>query len=86
VLDQSTTGSDPRPPLPDRFCCDARGPRSEGFSKINRASFRQRSSLSVQDDPVGERNVETKTRVFISYSRKDMAFADKLEAALRVRV
>jgi hypothetical protein len=39
----------------------------------------------VQDDPVGERNVETKTRVFISYSRKDMAFADKLEAALRAR-
>jgi hypothetical protein len=39
----------------------------------------------VQDDPVGERNVETKTCVFISYSRKDMAFADKLEAALRAR-
>jgi formylglycine-generating enzyme required for sulfatase activity len=39
----------------------------------------------VQDDPIGERNVETKTRVFISYSRKDMAFADKLEAALRGR-
>jgi hypothetical protein len=39
----------------------------------------------VQDDPVGEWNVETKTRVFISYSRKDMAFADKLEAALRAR-
>jgi formylglycine-generating enzyme required for sulfatase activity len=39
----------------------------------------------VQDDPVGERNVETKTRVFISYSRKDMAFADKLEAVLRAR-
>jgi hypothetical protein len=38
----------------------------------------------VQDDP-GERNVETKTRAFISYSRKDMAFADKLEAALRAR-
>jgi formylglycine-generating enzyme required for sulfatase activity len=36
-------------------------------------------------DPVGERNVATKTRVFISYSRKNMAFADKLEAALRAR-
>src|SRR5262245_22191292 len=58
---------------------------TEGFRRINRASFRQRSSLSVQDDPVGERNVETKTRVFISYSRKDMAFADKLETALRAR-
>jgi formylglycine-generating enzyme required for sulfatase activity len=58
---------------------------TEGFSKINRASFRQRGNLLVQDDPVGERNVETKTRVFISYSRKDMAFADKLEAALRAR-
>jgi formylglycine-generating enzyme required for sulfatase activity len=58
---------------------------TEGFSKINRASFRQRGNLFVQDDPVGERNVETKTRVFISYSRKDMAFADKLEAALTAR-
>ena len=28
---------------------------------------------------------DTKTRVFISYSRKDMAFADKLEAALKAR-
>ena len=58
---------------------------TEGFSRINRASFRQRDNLFVQDDPIGERNVETKTRVFISYSRKDMAFADKLEAALRAR-
>jgi formylglycine-generating enzyme required for sulfatase activity len=38
----------------------------------------------VQDDP-GERNVETKTRVFISYSRKNLAFADKLEVALKTR-
>jgi hypothetical protein len=36
-------------------------------------------------DPVGERNVETKTRVFISYSRKNMAFADNLEGALEAR-
>jgi hypothetical protein len=34
---------------------------------------------------VGTRSVEIKTHVFISYSRKDMAFADKLEAALRAR-
>jgi len=53
--------------------------------RSNGASFRQRGNLFVQDDPVGEWNVETKTRVFISYSRKDMAFADKLEAALRAR-
>ena len=33
----------------------------------------------------GARSVETKTRVFISYSRKDMAFADKLEVALKAR-
>jgi formylglycine-generating enzyme required for sulfatase activity len=31
------------------------------------------------------RNAETKTKVFISYSRKDMAFADRLEAALKAR-
>ena len=27
----------------------------------------------------------TKTRVFISYSRKDMPFADRLEATLKAR-
>jgi formylglycine-generating enzyme required for sulfatase activity len=37
------------------------------------------------EDTVGARNVEAKTRVFISYSRKDMAFADRLEAALTAR-
>src|SRR6204780_1692084 len=31
------------------------------------------------------REVEPKTRVFISYSRKDMAFADRLEAVLKKR-
>ena len=34
---------------------------------------------------VGTRNAEIKTRVFISYSRKDIAFADRLEAALKAR-
>ncbi len=32
-----------------------------------------------------EAKTNTKARVFISYSRKDMAFADKLEAALKAR-
>ena len=36
-------------------------------------------------DTVEARNVTTKARVFISYSRKDVAFADKLEAALKAR-
>lgn len=36
-------------------------------------------------DTVGAQGIDTKTRVFISYSRKDMAFADRLEAALKVR-
>jgi hypothetical protein len=36
-------------------------------------------------DTVGARNVETKTKAFISYSRKDMAFVDRLEAALKAR-
>src|SRR5580658_7573137 len=31
------------------------------------------------------REVEPKARVFISYSRKDMAFADRLDAALKAR-
>src|ERR1700691_4872656 len=30
-------------------------------------------------------DVEPKARIFISYSRKDMAFADRLEAGLKAR-
>jgi hypothetical protein len=30
-------------------------------------------------------DAERKTKIFISYSRKDMAFADRLEAALKAR-
>lgn len=36
-------------------------------------------------DIVAAPGVETKTRVFISYSRKDLAFAGRLEAALKAR-
>jgi formylglycine-generating enzyme required for sulfatase activity len=36
-------------------------------------------------DTVGARSNGTKTRAFISYSRKDMAFTDRLEAALKAR-
>jgi formylglycine-generating enzyme required for sulfatase activity len=36
-------------------------------------------------DPVEARGKEVKSKVFISYSRKDMAFADRLEAALNAR-
>ena len=32
-----------------------------------------------------QEGAEPKARVFISYSRKDMAFADRLEAALKAR-
>jgi formylglycine-generating enzyme required for sulfatase activity len=46
--------------------------------------FSHQGDRLVQD-MVGARSVETKTRVFISYSRKDMAFADELEAALKAR-
>jgi hypothetical protein len=36
-------------------------------------------------DTVAARNLETRTKVFISYSRKDMAFANRLKATLEVR-
>ena len=36
-------------------------------------------------DAVEENGHESKTKVFVSYSRKDIAFADHLDAALRVR-
>jgi hypothetical protein len=35
--------------------------------------------------PLGSGEIPPKTRVFISYSRKDMAFADRLEAAFKAR-
>jgi formylglycine-generating enzyme required for sulfatase activity len=44
--------------------------------------------LFVQDTVAAhgtETKTDTRTRVFISYSRKDMAFADKLESALKAR-
>ena len=37
------------------------------------------------DAAIGENGQQSKARVFISYSRKDMAFADCLEAALKAR-
>ncbi len=36
-------------------------------------------------DAVKAPDAEPKAKVFISYSRKDMAFADRLEAALKAR-
>jgi len=38
----------------------------------------------MPDDPVPETE-QSKAKVFISYSRKDMSFADRLEAALKTR-
>ena len=52
------------------------------------AETKGRGRLLVQDTVAAqdvEAETQTKTRVFISYSRKDMAFADKLEAALKAR-
>jgi formylglycine-generating enzyme required for sulfatase activity len=43
-----------------------------------------RGNLAVADG-IEPRTTEQKTRVFISYSRKDMSFADRLEAALKTR-
>ncbi|MGA9322303.1 MAG: toll/interleukin-1 receptor domain-containing protein [Xanthobacteraceae bacterium] len=42
-------------------------------------------TLLVVTDTTEARGCGTKARVFISYSRKDMAFADRLEAALKAR-
>jgi hypothetical protein len=39
----------------------------------------------VSDVVVGESGQQSKAKVFISYSRNDMAFADRLEAALKAR-
>jgi hypothetical protein len=35
--------------------------------------------------PKSAREVELKAKIFISYSRREMAFADRLEAALKPR-
>src|SRR5262252_8339604 len=39
----------------------------------------------MSDDSAQERGQPTKARVFISYSRKDMVFADRLDASLKAR-
>ena len=39
----------------------------------------------VSDTRSPRQGAEPKARIFISYSRKDMAFADRLEAALKAR-
>jgi|SRR5215211_1403167 len=41
--------------------------------------------ISVSDVTAGQSREEFKAKVFISYSRVDMAFADRLEAALKTR-
>jgi WD40 repeat protein len=39
----------------------------------------------MASDAVGQGKPQSKAKVFISYSRKDMAFADRLDTALKVR-
>src|SRR5437660_5787867 len=41
--------------------------------------------ITMISDPEAARNEAAKAKVFISYSRKDLAFADRLEAALKAR-
>jgi hypothetical protein len=40
--------------------------------------------MHADSKPLHE-GADPKARIFISYSRKDMAFADRLEAALKTR-
>src|ERR1700733_4025755 len=42
-------------------------------------------NIGMAAAPIASGAIPSKTRVFISYSRKDMAFADRLEAALKER-
>jgi hypothetical protein len=51
------------------------------------ASFHQQMDGNVMqsNDALIEVEGRSKAKVFISYSRKDMAFADRLEAVLRAR-
>jgi len=39
--------------------------------------------MSLGDVEVAGRKGQSKAKIFISYSRKDMAFADRLEAGLK---
>ncbi len=44
------------------------------------------AALALTGDPFDAEqalNAEPRARIFISYSRKDMAFADRLDAALK---
>jgi hypothetical protein len=49
----------------------------EQCKSVARDPFQPRRSAAFESAP--------KARIFISYSRKDMAFADRLEAALKAR-
>jgi formylglycine-generating enzyme required for sulfatase activity len=58
--------------------------RKSKRKRCGAAAARQTGNLLVQDT-IGAQTAETKTQIFISYSRKDMEFADRLEAALKAR-
>src|SRR5215813_1368686 len=59
--------------------------KSQSVSEFAKFGWLGLGSISMATDPVEARGKEVKSKVFISYSRKDMAFADKLEAALNAR-
>jgi tetratricopeptide (TPR) repeat protein len=61
--------------LEDAFASHAQVKPEAIFAPIGKSS----------DPAVRESGQEPKTKVFISYSRKDMAFADRLEAGLKAR-
>jgi hypothetical protein len=52
--------------------------RSRRLIKLARA-------YEMTDAPAQQSGQPSNARVFISYSRKDMAFADRLETALKAR-
>jgi hypothetical protein len=52
---------------------------------VMRAEMRPPGALPMTADAAPATNVSSDAKIFISYSREDIAFADQLEAALKVR-
>jgi len=60
-------------------------PQSSRYDNPRRGAAYAERLLMASDVAVAEGNKDLKAKVFISYSRKDLGFADRLEAALKVR-
>ena len=58
---------------------------SLGFARAGGGRARSKARRAISRRAAHKTEEQCKARVFISYSRKDMAFADRLDVALKQR-